>query len=106
MATATLATCDHGLVAKLKRVIMDRDLYPRQWGLGPVAAERKKMIAQGLLAKFGKTNAATPADAAAALAVNKLPEAKQVDSLPPTKKLKIAAPSSSSDSEEEEPVKK
>ncbi|VDD76108.1 unnamed protein product [Mesocestoides corti] len=54
MTTATLATCDHGIVAKLKRVIMDRDLYPRQWGLGPVASERKKMIAQGLISKFGK----------------------------------------------------
>ncbi len=36
---------------------MDRDLYPRQWGLGPVASERKKMIAQGLIGKFSKTNA-------------------------------------------------
>lgn len=60
MTTATLATCDHGLVAKLKRVIMDRDLYPRQWGYGPVASERKKMIAQGLLGKFGKPNDKTP----------------------------------------------
>lgn len=58
MTTATLATCDHGVVAKLKRVIMDRDLYPRQWGLGPVAAERKKMIAQGLIGKFSKTTGA------------------------------------------------
>ncbi|VDM04875.1 unnamed protein product [Schistocephalus solidus] len=63
MTTATIATCDHGLVAKLKRVIMDRDLYPRQWGLGPVATERKKMIAQGLLSKFGKPNTNTSAEA-------------------------------------------
>lgn len=41
VVTAAIATCDHGPVAKLKRVIMDRDLYPRQWGLGPVAARRK-----------------------------------------------------------------
>ena len=38
---SAIATCDHGPVAKLKRVIMDRDLYPRQWGLGPVATKRK-----------------------------------------------------------------
>ncbi|VEL26436.1 unnamed protein product [Protopolystoma xenopodis] len=54
MTTATIATCDHGVVAKLKRVTMERDLYPRQWGHGPKALERKKMIAQGLLGKFGK----------------------------------------------------
>ncbi len=36
MTTAVLSTCDHGMVAKLKRVIMERDTYPRKWGLGPV----------------------------------------------------------------------
>ncbi|KAL3315512.1 H/ACA ribonucleoprotein complex subunit dkc1 [Cichlidogyrus casuarinus] len=51
MTSATILTCDHGVVAKLKRVIMERDLYPRQWGLGPNASERKKKIAQGLLSK-------------------------------------------------------
>ena len=35
MTTAVMATCDHGMVAKLKRVIMERDTYPRKWGLGP-----------------------------------------------------------------------
>ena len=35
MTTAMLATCDHGVVAKTKRVIMERDSYPCQWGLGP-----------------------------------------------------------------------
>jgi len=35
MTTATIAGCDHGIVAKIKRVIMDRDTYPRKWGLGP-----------------------------------------------------------------------
>ena len=35
MTTATIATCDHGVVAKIKRVIMERDTYPRKWGLGP-----------------------------------------------------------------------
>lgn len=37
MTTAVMATCDHGIVAKIKRVIMERDTYPRQWGLGPRA---------------------------------------------------------------------
>jgi len=35
MTTAVIATCDHGIVAKIKRVIMERDTYPRKWGLGP-----------------------------------------------------------------------
>jgi hypothetical protein len=35
MTTAVMATCDHGVVAKIKRVIMERDTYPRRWGLGP-----------------------------------------------------------------------
>lgn len=60
MSTATIATCDHGVVAKIKRVIMERDTYPRKWGLGPKALEKKKLIAAGLLDKFGKTNEKTP----------------------------------------------
>lgn len=35
MTTSTIASCDHGVVAKIKRVVMERDLYPRKWGLGP-----------------------------------------------------------------------
>lgn len=35
MTTAVISTCDHGFVAKIKRVIMERDTYPRKWGLGP-----------------------------------------------------------------------
>jgi len=59
--TAQIASCDHGMVAKLKRVIMERDVYPRKWGLGPVASEKKKMVAAGLLDKYGRTNESTPA---------------------------------------------
>jgi len=54
MTTAIMATCDHGIVAKIKRVIMDRDTYPRRWGLGPKALAKKALIAQGVLDKFGK----------------------------------------------------
>lgn len=36
MTTAVMSTCDHGVVAKIKRVIMERDTYPRKWGLGPI----------------------------------------------------------------------
>lgn len=60
MTTAVMATCDHGVCAKLKRVIMERDLYPRKWGLGPRASKKKQMVKDGLLNKYGKPNEATP----------------------------------------------
>ncbi|KAJ2081365.1 centromere/microtubule-binding protein cbf5 [Coemansia sp. RSA 988] len=62
MTTAIMATCDHGVVAKIKRVIMERDTYPRKWGLGPVAQMKKKMIKDGKLDKFGRKNEETPKD--------------------------------------------
>ncbi|KAI4365118.1 hypothetical protein MLD38_021136 [Melastoma candidum] len=62
MATAVMATCDHGTVAKIKRVVMDRDTYPRKWGLGPMASMKKKLISEGKLDKHGKPNESTPAE--------------------------------------------
>ncbi|KAJ6921759.1 hypothetical protein NC652_015638 [Populus alba x Populus x berolinensis] len=60
MTTAVMATCDHGVVAKIKRVVMDRDTYPRKWGLGPRASIKKKLISEGKLDKHGKPNDNTP----------------------------------------------
>lgn len=60
MTTATMASVDHGVCAKLKRVIMERDTYPRKWGLGPKASKKKELIAAGQLDKFGKPNENTP----------------------------------------------
>jgi len=60
MTTAVMATCDHGCVAKIKRVVMERDTYPRRWGLGPVATQKKKLISEGKLDKHGKPNDQTP----------------------------------------------
>merc|ERR1711976_756919 len=62
MTTAVMGSCDHGIVARIKRVIMDRDVYPRKWGLGPIAAKKKQPIEQGLLDKHGKRTGTTPAD--------------------------------------------
>merc|ERR1719376_190337 len=42
------------------RVVMERDLYPKKWGLGPKASVKKDMIKQGLLDKYGKPNENTP----------------------------------------------
>lgn len=60
MTTAVMATCDHGVVARIKRVIMERDTYPRKWGLGPVASKKKSLVAQGKLDKHGRPNESTP----------------------------------------------
>lgn len=62
MSTVELSSCDHGVVAKVKRCIMERDLYPRRWGMGPVATEKKKMKESGKLDKYGRTNENTPAN--------------------------------------------
>lgn len=62
MTTAVMATCDHGVVAKIKRVIMERDTYPRRWGLGPMAQKKKSLIKDGKLDKHGKPNTNTPKD--------------------------------------------
>jgi H/ACA ribonucleoprotein complex subunit 4 len=84
MTTSTMSMCDHGVVAKLKRVIMERDTYPRKWGLGPKASMKKEMIKQGLLDKHGKPNDKTPKDYQLASSVANL----SVDA-PDTKKIKV-----------------
>merc|ERR1712070_864404 len=61
MTTAVMGTVDHGVVARIKRCIMERDTYPRKWGLGPMAQEKKKLISEGKLDKHGKPNENTPA---------------------------------------------
>ena len=62
MTTAVMMDCDHGCIAKIKRVIMDRETYPRRWGLGPRAQQKKEMIKSGLLDTHGKPNEKTPKD--------------------------------------------
>ncbi|KAF4548926.1 H/ACA ribonucleoprotein complex subunit cbf5 [Elsinoe fawcettii] len=61
MSTVEMSSCDHGVVAKVKRCIMERDLYPRRWGLGPTATEKKKLKESGKLDKYGRENENTPA---------------------------------------------
>lgn len=40
LTSSEMATCDHGLVAKTKRVVMDRETYPRRWKLGARAMQK------------------------------------------------------------------
>lgn len=49
MTTAEIGSCDHGIVAKTKRVIMDRETYPRKWKEGPRAKRKQELIKQGKL---------------------------------------------------------
>jgi H/ACA ribonucleoprotein complex subunit 4 len=60
MTTSTMATCDHGIVAKTKRVIMDRDIYDKKWKLGPYAKKKEEFKAEGKLDKYGRIVDKTP----------------------------------------------
>jgi len=60
MTNSVMQTVDHGVVAKIKRVIMERDTYPRRWGLGPMAKTKKQLITDGKLDKYGRANDKTP----------------------------------------------
>jgi len=99
MTTAVMATCDHGVVAKIKRVIMDRDTYPRKWGLGPKALAKKKMITDGTLDKHGRPNERTPASYVEGVGESKAEEVTE-------KKKKKEKKEKAEDSDEEETKKK
>lgn len=62
MTSGQMATVEHGVVLLIKRVIMDRDTYPKKWGLGPMAMNKKKLKQEGKLDKYGKPNDTTPTD--------------------------------------------
>lgn len=62
MTASEIQSCDHGIVCKTKRVLMDRETYPRRWGLGPRAARKKNLIKENMLDKHGKPNENTPSD--------------------------------------------
>lgn len=62
MTSSMISSVDHGCVAKIKRVVMERDTYPRSWGLGKAALAKKKLIEEGKLDKYGRPNDKTPAD--------------------------------------------
>lgn len=118
MTTSTIATCDHGIVARTKRVILERDVYERKWKLGPFAKKKEGLKAAGKLDKFGRVTESTPEawkllfgepDQATSvqavadkLGVKKEPAAAAV----PKISKKTPAPVESEESEEEEKPKK
>merc|ERR1712019_22252 len=60
MTTAVVSSVDHGVVAVIKRVIMERDTYNMRWGFGPRSSDKKKLILAGRLTEKGKPNEKTP----------------------------------------------
>merc|ERR1719203_455892 len=60
MTTAVMSSVDHGVVAVIKRVIMERDTYNMRWGFGPRASDKKKLILAGRLTEKGRPNEKTP----------------------------------------------
>ena len=49
------------VLLQVKRVVMERDTYPRRWGLGPTASKKKQMKIEAAAAgdkaeKTEKTN--------------------------------------------------
>lgn len=62
MTASEIYSADHGIAAKTKRVVMDRDTYPVRWKLGPRASRKKHLMSVGLLDKKGKPTPQTPTD--------------------------------------------
>jgi H/ACA ribonucleoprotein complex subunit 4 len=62
MTSSQIHTVDHGVAFKIKRVIMDKNTYPRCWGMGPRASRKKTLKTMGMLDEKGKPNANTPRD--------------------------------------------
>ena len=106
MTSSVLASCDHGVVCKTKRVIMDRETYPRKWGLGPYALQKKKLIKEGKLDKYGKVNDKTPDDYKKIFGNdNKKDKEEKKEEKKEKKKDKSSSSSSDSEKEEKKPKK-
>ena len=106
MTTCQMSECDHGTVAKIKRVIMERDTYPRRWGLGPIALRKKKLKAEGLLDKYGRPNDKTPKDWNKVCPPITPKKVEEVQGGEETSKKKKRDERSSSESDEGTPAKK
>jgi len=119
MTASEIYSADHGVAAKTKRVIMDRDTYPVRWKLGPRASRKKHLMSIGLLDKKGKPTPNTPTDwiqyyidetnnniLNKPAEVENLGEKPRKDSISTCKKKKSKVENESTDeSQEESPVK-
>merc|ERR1711879_467233 len=95
--------------AKIKRVIMERDTYPRKWGLGPKASIKKDMIKKGMLDKYGKPNENTPANWKSSYedySVKEEPGVAEVKAEPEESKKRKISEAAADSSEDEATAKK
>jgi len=117
MTTSIIATCDHGIVCKTKRVIMDRDVYDKKWKLGPYSVKKQQLKQEGKLDKHGKIQDNTPeawkllfGEPDKAVKVNevvaKLGKTVKAEKKEEPKKKKEEAKKEESEEEEEEKPKK
>ena len=102
MTTSTIATCDHGIVTRTKRVIMDRDIYEKKWKLGPFSKKKADLKEQGKLDKYGRMTDSTP-EAWKLLFGD---EAKATTVKEVAKALKVAPPAAAAEEEAEVKPKK
>lgn len=112
MTTSTIATCDHGIVARTKRVIMDRDVYDKKWKLGPFAKKKEDLKKEGKLDKFGRVVDSTPeawkmlfGDAEKAVNINEVAQTISGKGKDAPKAVSVPAAKPTADSESEEEVK-
>lgn len=101
MTTSTIATCDHGVVCRTKRVILERDVYEKKWKLGPFAKKKADLKSQGKLDKFGRMTDNTPE--AWKLLFGEPDQATKIDEV--AKKLGVSKDMPESKKEEEKPKK-
>ena len=115
MTTSTIATCDHGIVTRTKRVIMDRDIYEKKWKLGPFSKKKADLKEQGKLDKYGRMTDSTPeawkllfGDDAKATTVKEVAKALKVPTPAdePAKKKSSRKTSNVGDGDDEKPAKK
>jgi H/ACA ribonucleoprotein complex subunit 4 len=62
VGSSQMGVLQNNYVCRLKRVIMDRDEYPKAWGKGAVATQKKQLQAAGKLGKHGEPIESTPAE--------------------------------------------
>lgn len=56
LSSFMIASCDHGAVTKTKKVIMERDMYPKRWCLGAVPQHQKWTAKGGFCQRSRQTN--------------------------------------------------
>lgn len=111
MTTSTISITDHGVVAKIKRVIMERDTYARKWGLGPVASKKKlgliQKVTEGGGAKAAAVEEPLPVITSATNSTPKVKEtekkakeAEKVKATPPEKKKAPVAATANDEDED------